>query len=44
MKGVLGDGFVCVDWTQALKGHNLVVGGITGSIFNHIELEIKQIY
>lgn len=39
MKGVLGDGLVSVDWTQTLKGHYLVVGGVAGGILNHIELK-----
>lgn len=41
MKGVLGDGLVGVDWTQALKGHYLVVGGVAGCVLNHIELKIQ---
>lgn len=39
MKGVLGDSLVGVDRTQALKGHNLIVGGITGCILNDKELK-----
>lgn len=39
MKGVLGDGLVRVDWTQTVKGHNLIVSGVAGSIFYHIELK-----
>lgn len=39
MKGVLGDGLVGVDWTQAITGHNLTVCGIAGCVFNHIVLK-----
>jgi len=41
VEGVLGDGLVGVDWTQTLKGYDLVISGITGCILNHIELEIQ---
>lgn len=41
-EGVLGDGLVRVDWTQAFKGHDLVVGGIPGCIFYHVELKRQK--
>lgn len=39
MKGVLGDGLVGVDWTQAITRHNLTICGIAGCVFNHIVLK-----
>jgi hypothetical protein len=39
VEGVLGECLVGVDGTQALKGHDLVVGGVAGSVLNHVELE-----
>lgn len=41
-EGVLGDGLVGVDWTQAFKGHYLVVRGIPSCIFYHVELKRQK--
>lgn len=38
-EGVLGDGLVGVDWTQAFERHYLIVRGIPSCIFYHIELK-----
>lgn len=42
MKGILSDGLVGVYWTQALKGHDLVVGGVAGCVLDHVELKIQN--
>lgn len=41
-EGVLGDGLVRVDWTQALERHDLVVRGIPSCIFYHVELKREK--
>lgn len=41
-EGVLGDGLVRVDWTQAFKGHDLVVRGVPSCVFYHVELKRKK--
>lgn len=38
MEGVLGDGLVGVDGTQAIAGHNLAVRGVTRCVFYHVVL------
>lgn len=42
-EGVLGDGLVRVDWTQALERHDLVVGGIPSGVFYHVELKRENV-
>lgn len=42
VEGVFGDRLVCVDGTQALKGHDLIVGGVARCILDHIELVGKH--
>ena len=38
VEGVLGECLVGVDGTQALKGHDLVVGGVARGVLDHVEL------
>lgn len=39
MEGVLGDGLVRVDGTQAVAGHNLAVRSVTRCVFYHVVLK-----
>lgn len=39
VEGVLGDGLVGVDGTQAIAGHNLAVRGVARCVFYHVVLE-----
>lgn len=42
-EGVLGDGLVGVDWTQAFECYYLIVRGIPSCIFYHIELKRQKV-